>query len=136
MSTEVAQDAKGVTVPLPPNFVDLEAYISRYTGFTRLNRLDWISNRCPELEPECLRTALTLLKQGINTSAYKELCKRAQAILGPEFALDNEWVEQVDRRYQQTADRLEVELSSYKTSLIKESIRMGYNELGDLFYRR
>lgn len=33
-------------------------------------------------------------------------------------------------------DKLEAELNSYKTNLIKESIRMGYNELGDLSYRR
>lgn len=42
----------------------------------------------------------------------------------------------VDRRYQQSVDRLEAEMNSYKTNLIKESIRMGYNELGDLSYRR
>lgn len=42
----------------------------------------------------------------------------------------------VDRRYQQSVDKLEAELNSYKTNLIKESIRMGYNELGDLSYRR
>lgn len=45
-------------------------------------------------------------------------------------------LEKVDRRYQQQVDRLEAELNSYKTNLIKESIRMGYNELGDLSYRR
>lgn len=43
---------------------------------------------------------------------------------------------QVDRRYQQSVERLDAELNSYKTNLIKESIRMGYNELGDLSYRR
>lgn len=42
----------------------------------------------------------------------------------------------MDRRYQQSVDKLEAELNSYKTNLIKESIRMGYNELGDLSYRR
>lgn len=42
----------------------------------------------------------------------------------------------VDRRYRQSVDRLEAEMNSYKTNLIKESIRMGYNELGDLSYRR
>lgn len=43
---------------------------------------------------------------------------------------------QTDRRYQQSQDRLDAELNSYKTNLIKESIRMGYNEMGDLNYRR
>ena len=33
-------------------------------------------------------------------------------------------------------DRLTTELSNYKTNLIKESIRMGYNDLGDFYYDR
>lgn len=45
-------------------------------------------------------------------------------------------VRKVDRRYDQSFDRLQAEMNSYKNNLIKESIRMGYNELGDLSYRR
>lgn len=44
--------------------------------------------------------------------------------------------DKVDRRYHQQVDRLDAELNSYKTNLIKESIRIGYNELADLSYRR
>ncbi|CAM9970279.1 unnamed protein product [Ectocarpus fasciculatus] len=122
-------------VPLPPNF-DLDAYISRYGGYTKLRRLDWIAQRCPSLAPDCYRAALTLLRQGINTQSYREISTRAVVLMGPEHAVDTEWAEQVDRRYQQSVDRLEAELNSYKINLIKESIRMGYNELGDLSYRR
>ncbi|CAM9194326.1 unnamed protein product [Ectocarpus sp. 6 AP-2014] len=122
-------------VPLPPNF-DLDAYISRYGGYTKLRRLDWIAQRCPALAPDCYRAALTLLRQGINTQSYRDISTRAVVLMGPEHAVDTEWAEQVDRRYQQSVDRLEAELNSYKINLIKESIRMGYNELGDLSYRR
>ncbi|CAM9536751.1 unnamed protein product [Pylaiella littoralis] len=122
-------------VPVPPNF-DLDAYISRYGGYTKLRRLDWVAQRCPDLAPDCYRAALTLLRQGINTQSYRDISARAVQLMGPEYAEDTEWADQVDRRYQQSVDKLEAELNSYKTNLIKESIRMGYNELGDLSYRR
>jgi hypothetical protein len=46
------------------------------------------------------------------------------------------FVEAVDRRAAQKQERLEAELHGYKTNLIKESIRMGHNDLGDFFYDR
>jgi hypothetical protein len=36
----------------------------------------------------------------------------------------------------QKQERLESELHSHKTNLIKESIRLGHNDLGDFFYNR
>ena len=45
-------------------------------------------------------------------------------------------VEQKERKAAQRHDRLEAELNGYKTNLIKESIRMGHNDLGDFFYGR
>ena len=42
----------------------------------------------------------------------------------------------MDQRAAQTQERLENELGGYKTNLIKESIRMGYHELAEHYYRR
>jgi COP9 signalosome complex subunit 1 len=36
----------------------------------------------------------------------------------------------------QKQERLESELHSHKTNLIKESIRLGHNDLGDFSYNR
>lgn len=36
----------------------------------------------------------------------------------------------------QKQERLEAELHSHKTNLIKESIRLSHNDLGDFFYNR
>ena len=74
---------------------DLDAYISRYSGYTKLRRLDWIAQRCPPLAPECYRAALLLLRQGINTQAYREISARASQLLGQDCAEDTEWSEQV-----------------------------------------
>eukprot|EP01115_Flamella_aegyptia_P009103 TRINITY_DN3851_c0_g1_i2.p1 TRINITY_DN3851_c0_g1~~TRINITY_DN3851_c0_g1_i2.p1 ORF type:complete len:317 (-),score=105.72 TRINITY_DN3851_c0_g1_i2:149-1099(-) len=49
---------------------------------------------------------------------------------------DQSWVDAVDKKAAQQQERLEMELNGYKTNLIKESIRMGHNELGDYYYNR
>ena len=46
------------------------------------------------------------------------------------------WVDTTERRAAAKLDRLESELNGYKTNLIKESIRMGHNDLGDFHYAR
>lgn len=74
---------------------DLEAYVSRYSGHTKMHRLDWLSQRCPSLAPECFKVALALLRQGNNTAMYREMCARASGLLGSEYAADKEWIEQV-----------------------------------------
>ncbi|MCO5556893.1 hypothetical protein L7F22_010447 [Adiantum nelumboides] len=61
-------------------------------------------------------------------------CEKINGRLGPAFVLDQEWVDSADRRAAQRLERLENELSGYKTNLIKESIRMGHNDLGDFHY--
>lgn len=74
---------------------DLDAYISRYGGYTKLRRLEWIAQRCSALAPDCYRASLALLRQGINTQSYREICVRASQLMGPEYAEDTEWAEQV-----------------------------------------
>ena len=47
-----------------------------------------------------------------------------------------DWVDATERKAAAKLDRLETELNGYKTNLIKESIRMGHNDLGDFYYAR
>jgi len=49
---------------------------------------------------------------------------------------DLAWAEQVDRKATQRLEKLEADLNLHKTSLVKESIRFGHNELGDFHYER
>jgi len=50
--------------------------------------------------------------------------------------LDTEWINQVDRSATKQQEKLEIELNAHKTNLIKESIRVGHNELGDYHLER
>ena len=45
-------------------------------------------------------------------------------------------IDQKERKAAQRHDRLEAELNNYKPNLIKESIRMGHNDMGDFYYGR
>jgi len=42
----------------------------------------------------------------------------------------------VDKRAAQQLEKLEQDLAGYKANLVKESIRVGQNDLGDFFYQR
>ncbi|CAI7810634.1 unnamed protein product [Closterium sp. NIES-53] len=121
--------------------MDLESYAANYSGHSRIVRLRFIAERCAAIgqtamELEALRMAADELKRGENNAAYKEVIAKIAGRLGPKYELDQEWVDSVERRAVQKQEKLEMELNGYKTNLIKESIRMGYNDLGDFFYSR
>ena len=40
------------------------------------------------------------------------------------YAFDQNWADSMDKKSQQTLERLEMELNGHKTNLIKESIRV------------
>ncbi|XP_020263310.1 COP9 signalosome complex subunit 1-like [Asparagus officinalis] len=54
-------------------------------------------------------------------------------LLSPK-SLFNAWADSLDRRAELRKEKLENELNGYRTNLIKESIRMGYNDFGDFYY--
>jgi len=111
--------------------LDVESYISNYTGVTRLKRLAFIAANSPTLKAEALRIALDEVKRTTNTQLYLEIVQLCDAAVR-----DDAWVETVDRKAQQTLEKLEADLAAHKTSLVKESIRMGHTDLGDFHFER
>ncbi|XP_078445627.1 COP9 signalosome complex subunit 1 isoform X2 [Wolffia australiana] len=107
--------------------LDVEAYAGLYNGRTKIKRLLFIAERCgnPGMEIEALRMAFDEIKKGEDTQLYRDVVHKIDGRLGPQYELDQSWVDMIDRR---------AELRKEKTNLIKESIRMGYNDLGDFFY--
>ena len=112
--------------------LDLEVYLSNYAGFTRIRRLTFIASTSPVHKQHALAMAVAEVKRTSNTVLYKELV----ALSGDGVACDDTWIEQVARKAQQRLDKLEADLNSHKTSMVKESIRMGHNDLGDHHYER
>ncbi|EOD29863.1 hypothetical protein EMIHUDRAFT_468481 [Emiliania huxleyi CCMP1516] len=111
---------------------EMESYIAAYAGHTRLKRLQFIAQHEPTLRAEALRIAVEQARQGINTALYQELC----ATEGCPVARDDAWVDSVEKKASARLDKLESDLASHKTSLVKESIRMGHSDLGDFHASR
>ncbi|XP_057979054.1 COP9 signalosome complex subunit 1 [Malania oleifera] len=116
--------------------LDIEAYASLYSGRTKITRLLFIADRCdnPGMQMEALRMAYDEIKKGENTQQFREVVQKIDGRLGPAYGMDSAWAETVDRRAEQRKEKLENELNAYRTNLIKESIRMGYNDFGDFYY--
>lgn len=115
--------------------LDVEAYASLYSGRTKINRLLFIAEHSNEqMQLEALRMAYDEIKKGENTQLFREVVGKIGGRLGSTFEMDVAWAEGVDRRAEVRRDKLDNELNAYKTNLIKESIRMGYNDFGDFFY--
>ena len=124
------------TDALPP--VDLEALTSNYSGNACLNRLLFIAEHAAQesLKLDALKVAANILKTGENTRLYAQVIERIGGRLGPAYELDKEWVDETDRRAAKKQEVLDAELNGYKTNMIKESIRMGHNDLGDFYHAR
>ncbi|KAK7274581.1 hypothetical protein RIF29_15677 [Crotalaria pallida] len=119
--------------------LDIEVYASLYTGRTKIMRLLFVADRCGEknntaMQLEALRMAFDEIKKGENTQLFREVVQKIDGRLGSGYDLDVAWAENVDRRAEAKKEKLENELNAYRTNLIKESIRMGYNDFGDFYY--
>ncbi|CAN6711145.1 unnamed protein product [Malus baccata var. baccata] len=117
--------------------LDIEAYASLYNGRTKIMRLFFIAARSQSnqaMELEALRMTYDEIKKGENTQLHKEVVQKIGGRLGPEYGMDVAWCDAVDRRAEQKKEKLENELNAYRTNLIKESIRIGYNDFGDFYY--
>eukprot|EP00887_Chlorella_sp_A99_P005019 scaffold4.g5019.t1 len=137
---------------------DLEAYAAQYSGHAKIDRLLFIADRSAgrPAELEALKLAAAELKASTqNTLKYAEVIERIGGRAGLEFAPDRRAGPRRVARPVAVAcglrgpapaqggcltpdrlDRLEGELASFKTNLVKESIRLGHIDLGAFCYRR
>ncbi|KAL1963827.1 hypothetical protein VTN77DRAFT_7758 [Rasamsonia byssochlamydoides] len=120
-----------VKVDDPPKF-DLDSYIANYTGRTRFDRLFLIGTCSTYLSTEALKAAVTEAKSGKDVGRYQKAVQALAEVAPnePEAVLDTDWVERTQKLVRAETDRLEHELRGYKNNLIKESIRMGNEDLG------
>ncbi|CAH0485571.1 unnamed protein product [Peronospora farinosa] len=107
---------------------DVEAYVAKYSGRNRTERLLFLYKTCPALQAETKRVLLRELKGGLNMGLYVE-------ILGDKAQEETIFIDSVKHTAVKQHERLEQELNSYKSTMIKESIRMGHNDLGDFYFK-
>ncbi|KTW32440.1 uncharacterized protein T551_00530 [Pneumocystis jirovecii RU7] len=118
-----------------PTF-DLSSYISNYKGYTRIERLIFISEHCSSLSIEALEFAINLSQSDtLDTVLYEKLAILLQKKCPDKnITLNVDWILETKNKAKSILQKLEFALQSYKNSFIKESIRMGYNSLGDHYY--
>jgi len=106
-------------------------------GHTKINRLEFIADRCPALQIEALKLAITELKntQTLNIPRYANLVKKLNDAVkfgAPGSAnvssdllnIDKAWADRQLQKAKQQTEMLEAELKNYKRNSIKESIRV------------
>ncbi|KZF24986.1 putative COP9 signalosome subunit 1, partial [Xylona heveae TC161] len=116
--------------------LDLEAYIANYEGRTRFERLLHIGRTSSYLHQEALKGAVSEAKQGKDVGRYQIAVQFLQQYSpnDPDAVLDTAWIETMSKQIKAETDRLEFQLRGYKNNLIKESIRMGNEDLGNYYH--
>jgi hypothetical protein len=68
--------------PYDPDFeinnpsIDLDMYVSGYTGLMRINRLLFLAEHCPLLRIDALRLSLNYIMETFNTQLYTSVYKQ------------------------------------------------------------
>ena len=96
---------------------DLETYISNYRDHTRVARLLTIADitKSKDLAIEARRMAIKDIQdERQNTGLYRETILKGGKDLGPDFQMDNDWADTVDRKAAIRLEKLELELNGYK----------------------
>ncbi|CAG7924368.1 unnamed protein product [Penicillium olsonii] len=124
-----------VRVEEAPKF-DLDTYIANYTGRTRYDRLYLIGTCSPLLANDALKAAISEAKASRDIVRYEKAVRALAEVApnDPEASLNSAWVQETQRSVTAQTERLDTELRGYKNNLIKESIRMGNEDLGNHYY--
>ena len=123
--------------------VDPETMVSGYSGRSKVDRLIFIAKRAPSLAIDALRMALAELRSLDDTARFVAVAQELQTVLSnqgiaptaKDLLPTDPWVEQTNRMVLQRQERLELDLKNYSANMIKESVRMGYYDLAEHYYR-
>lgn len=63
-------------VPSSTPHKDLEQYAASYSGLMRIERLQFIADRCPPLRVEALKMALSFVQRTFNVDMYEEIHRK------------------------------------------------------------
>ena len=67
---------------------------------------------------------LSELKKSANTTMYRQVTEKGFELYGGDFTLDQGWIDNVDRKSATTQDKLDADLTNFKTQLARDSIRV------------
>ena len=108
-----AERALAMATSSAASTMDLESYLTNYTGVTRLKRLAFIASASPALKAEALRLAVDEVKRTTNTAQYAELL----AIAGDALKRDDAWVDAEDKKAVHKLERLDYRISTWEPAM-------------------
>uniref|UniRef100_A0A8C5CBH3 G protein pathway suppressor 1 n=1 Tax=Gadus morhua TaxID=8049 RepID=A0A8C5CBH3_GADMO len=73
---EDQQNAPDINFVVENPTLDLEQYASSYSGFMRIERLQFIAEHCPQLRVEALKMALSFVQRTFNVDSYEEVHRK------------------------------------------------------------
>ncbi|WPH01381.1 Hypothetical protein R9X50_00422600 [Acrodontium crateriforme] len=115
---------------LPPPTFDIDTWTNNYEGALVPFRFAHVALRCPSLAHQSLSLALTAAHNGRDIGLYRKLCELAGNLgLSDLSTPDGQWMTRQEEENKRELARLEGELRGYKNNLIRESIRMGQEDL-------
>lgn len=115
---------------LPPPTFDLDTYANNYDGALLPIRLSHIATHCPSLTRHALTLAIVAAKRGKDVQLCGRLHDTADRLGLSDLATpDAEWIARTEEANRRELARLEGELRGYKNNMIRESIRMGQDDL-------
>lgn len=104
-----------------------------------MNRLEFIADRCPSLQVDALKLAITELRNTntLHVSRYINLVRKlneavkfgahgSASVSNDLLTVDKAWADNQMLKAKQQTDLLEGELKNYKRNSIKESIRVSF----------
>ena len=115
---------------LPAPTFDLESWSSNYDAPLHPLRLAHVAANCPPLSRQALSIAINSAKKGKDVAVYRRLVSLASQLDIKDLASpDSSWIDRTEDANKREGTRLEQELKGYKNNLIRESIRMGQEDL-------
>ncbi|KAK4553313.1 hypothetical protein LTR86_009613 [Recurvomyces mirabilis] len=115
----------------PPTF-DLDIWATHYEGALLPLRLSHVAIHCPTLARQAMTMAISTAKEGKDVRLYTRLCELADQLGFSDLGMpDDEHIAKQEESNRRQLSKLESELRGYKNNLIRESIRMGQEDMAN-----
>lgn len=112
--------------------LDLDRVLQNYVGHTKFNRLaQW--SHVPSVKKESRDLLVVELLKSSNTALFRKLTEDRE--ITENNNVFDEWFSTTEKNLTTTLSILENELLTAKSTTVKESIRLAYCELGNLYYK-
>ncbi|CAI4217583.1 unnamed protein product [Parascedosporium putredinis] len=127
---ELANQGRAVVREQPK--LDLELYVQNYKGRTRFDRLFHIGRTSTVLCIDALKAAVIEAKAGKDVDRYRDAVDtlRQASRSDSEAEIDRAWIDKTSSSNKAETQHLESQLKVYRSNLVKESVRIGNEDLG------